>query len=71
MIRMQNIRTGEQLREAFGCFPSGVAAVCALVDGAPVGDQVIAPLEVRGLETARDTPPLIFHGSGFRKMAER
>ena len=26
-----------QLRQAFGCFPSGVTAVCALVDGEPVG----------------------------------
>jgi flavin reductase (DIM6/NTAB) family NADH-FMN oxidoreductase RutF len=25
------------LRRAFGCFPSGVVGVCALVDGAPVG----------------------------------
>jgi flavin reductase (DIM6/NTAB) family NADH-FMN oxidoreductase RutF len=26
-----------ELREVFGCFPSGVIAVCAIVDGAPVG----------------------------------
>lgn len=26
-----------QLRRAFGCFPSGVTAVCAVVDGEPVG----------------------------------
>ncbi|MDZ4265492.1 MAG: flavin reductase family protein [Mycobacterium sp.] len=26
-----------ELRRAFGCFPSGVTAVCALVDGDPVG----------------------------------
>ena len=25
------------LRAAFGCFPSGVTAVCALVEGAPLG----------------------------------
>jgi flavin reductase (DIM6/NTAB) family NADH-FMN oxidoreductase RutF len=25
------------LRQAYGCFPSGVTAVCALVDGIPVG----------------------------------
>ena len=25
------------LRQAFGCFPSGVTAVCGLLDGAPVG----------------------------------
>jgi flavin reductase (DIM6/NTAB) family NADH-FMN oxidoreductase RutF len=162
MIRMQHINTGEQLRQAFSCFPSGVAAICALVDRQPVGmaassftsvsvdpplvsvciqntsetwpllkaqprlglsvlaeghdsacrqlaskhgdrfagvewdagpdrsimirgssawmsvslfdevqagDHVIALLEVHGLETADDTPPLIFHGSRFRKMA--
>ncbi len=26
-----------QLRRVFGCFPSGVVAVCAIVDGQPVG----------------------------------
>ncbi|MFV8315346.1 flavin reductase family protein [Mycobacterium sp. 23] len=25
------------LRRAFGCFPSGVVAVCALLDGVPIG----------------------------------
>lgn len=28
------------LRQAFGCFPSGVAAVCCMVDGVPVGMAV-------------------------------
>ncbi|CAM4345092.1 Flavin-dependent monooxygenase, reductase subunit HsaB [Mycobacterium basiliense] len=28
---------GAALRRAFGCFPSGVIAVCAVVDGVPVG----------------------------------
>lgn len=28
------------LRNAFGCFPSGVAAVCALIDGEPTGMSV-------------------------------
>ena len=37
MIRMQDISGEEQLRDAFGCFPSGVAAICALVDGTPIG----------------------------------
>ncbi|MFF3372208.1 flavin reductase family protein [Streptomyces sp. NPDC002680] len=27
----------QTLRQAYGCFPSGVTAVCALLDGAPVG----------------------------------
>jgi flavin reductase (DIM6/NTAB) family NADH-FMN oxidoreductase RutF len=31
------VTTGEQLRQAFGCFPSGVTAVCAELDGTPVG----------------------------------
>jgi flavin reductase (DIM6/NTAB) family NADH-FMN oxidoreductase RutF len=33
------------------------------------GDHLIALLEVHGLETAPHSPPLIFHGSQFRKMA--
>jgi flavin reductase (DIM6/NTAB) family NADH-FMN oxidoreductase RutF len=37
MIDMQPVIGGEQLRCAFGCFPSGVTAVCALIDGAPEG----------------------------------
>ena len=28
---------GAQLRRAFGCFPSGVTAVCAIAGGVPVG----------------------------------
>ncbi len=27
----------QELRRAFGCFPSGVTAVCAMVEGQPVG----------------------------------
>jgi len=27
----------QELRRAFGCFPSGVTAVCAMVEGRPVG----------------------------------
>jgi len=37
MVRMQKVSTGEQLRRAFGCFPSGVAAICARVDRVPIG----------------------------------
>ena len=162
MISLQPVSTGEQLRHAFGCFPSGVAAICSLVGGEPVGmaassftsvsvepplvsvciqnssttwpvlrgqerlglsllsedqaaacrklaskngdrfanvdwdaspdaglfirggsawmevslhgeipagDHVIALLEVHGLDTDPETPPLIFHGSRFRRMA--
>jgi flavin reductase (DIM6/NTAB) family NADH-FMN oxidoreductase RutF len=28
---------GAELRRVFGCYPSGVAALCAMVDGEPVG----------------------------------
>jgi flavin reductase (DIM6/NTAB) family NADH-FMN oxidoreductase RutF len=37
MIRMQTLTSGQHLRQAFGAFPSGVTALCALVDGEPVG----------------------------------
>jgi len=37
MIRMQPVSNERQLRRAFGMFPSGVAAVCARIDRAPVG----------------------------------
>jgi flavin reductase (DIM6/NTAB) family NADH-FMN oxidoreductase RutF len=37
MIEIGPVTTGDQLRRAFGCFPSGITAVCALVDGTPVG----------------------------------
>lgn len=30
-------RDQRELRDAFACFPSGVTAVCALIDGEPVG----------------------------------
>lgn len=35
--RLTPIADTAHLREAFGCFPSGVTAVCASLDGAPVG----------------------------------
>ncbi|WP_410592927.1 flavin reductase family protein [Amycolatopsis sp. lyj-23] len=37
MIALQSVTSESHLREAFGCFPSGVTAVCALVDGVPRG----------------------------------
>ena len=37
MIRMQQVVDTVQLRRAFGAFPSGVAAICARIDGQPVG----------------------------------
>src|SRR3546814_14278913 len=38
MIQMASGEVGPaQLRAAFGCSPSGITAVCALIDGKPVG----------------------------------
>ncbi|MFE9445771.1 flavin reductase family protein [Streptomyces sp. NPDC006602] len=38
MIRASDIRFDDGLlRQAFGCFPSGVTAFCAMVDGVPEG----------------------------------
>ncbi|HEY3483304.1 MAG TPA: flavin reductase family protein [Streptomyces sp.] len=37
MIDLQSVTSESHLREAFGCFPSGVTAACALVDGVPRG----------------------------------
>ncbi|RJQ83854.1 flavin reductase family protein [Amycolatopsis panacis] len=37
MIELQPVTSNSRLREAFGAFPSGVTAVCALVDGMPHG----------------------------------
>ncbi|WP_439380872.1 flavin reductase family protein [Amycolatopsis lexingtonensis] len=160
MTALQPVTSESRLREAFGCFPSGVTAVCALIDGVPhgmaassftsvslapplvslciqrtsatwprlrgrrlglsvlaegqddacrrlsarqgdrfhgvpwqpgadgsvfitgssawlacslaeevpAGDHVIALLRIHGLHTA-ETPPLVFHGSRFRRLA--
>ncbi|WP_370963973.1 flavin reductase family protein [Amycolatopsis sp. cg9] len=37
MTSLQPVTSESRLREAFGCFPSGVTAVCALIDGVPHG----------------------------------
>lgn len=37
MTALQPVTSESRLREAFGSFPSGVTAVCALVDGVPHG----------------------------------
>lgn len=42
-----------QLRRAFGCFPSGVAAVCTAIDGRPVG------LVASSFTTVSLRPPLV------------
>ena len=41
------------LRRAFGCFPSGVTAVCAMVDGEPVG------MAASSFTSVSVTPPLV------------
>jgi flavin reductase (DIM6/NTAB) family NADH-FMN oxidoreductase RutF len=37
MITMSPAPSPRDLRNAYGCFPSGVTAICALVNGQPVG----------------------------------
>lgn len=34
---LEPVRSADQLRQAFGYFPSGVLALCAAVDGVPIG----------------------------------
>ena len=43
----------KHLRQAFGCFPSGVTAVCALIDGQPVG------MAASSFTPVSLTPPLV------------
>jgi flavin reductase (DIM6/NTAB) family NADH-FMN oxidoreductase RutF len=45
--------TTEVLRHAYGIFPSGVTAVCALIDGAPVG------LAASSFTSVSMDPPLV------------
>lgn len=42
-----------ELRRTFGCFPTGVAAVCARVDGEPVG------MAVSSFTSVSLSPPLV------------
>jgi flavin reductase (DIM6/NTAB) family NADH-FMN oxidoreductase RutF len=44
---------GDRLREVFGCFPSGVVALCALVDDTPVG------MAVSSFTSVSLDPPLV------------
>ncbi|GAA1001467.1 flavin reductase family protein [Subtercola frigoramans] len=37
MITLQQTIDRDQLRRAFGSFPSGIAAICAYIDGKPAG----------------------------------
>ena len=50
----------QELRRAFSLFPSGVTAVCALVDGAPVG------LAASSFTTVSLDPPLVSVAFGTR-----
>jgi len=54
MIRLRAL-PGDQaiLRQAYGCFPSGVTAVCALRDGAPIG------LAASSFTSVSLSPPLV------------
>ncbi|WP_216892835.1 flavin reductase family protein [Nocardia alni] len=42
---------------------------CSLHAEVEAGDHAIAILQVHGLRAEPDTPPLIFHGSRFRRLA--
>ena len=53
MTGLVPITAGEQLRQAFGCFPSGVTAVCAEIDGVPVG------LAASSFTSVSVDPPLV------------
>ena len=44
---------GAELRRVFGCFPSGVTAVCAILDGTPVG------MAVSSFTSVSVAPPLV------------
>lgn len=53
MSVIEPVTAGEQLREAFGCFPSGVTAVCAEIDSVPVG------LAASSFTSVSIEPPLV------------
>lgn len=53
-----------ELRRAFGCFPSRVAAVCA-----DVGNYNTGMLASSLMSVSMDLRPLVFHGSTRRRLA--
>jgi flavin reductase (DIM6/NTAB) family NADH-FMN oxidoreductase RutF len=53
MRGIEPVTTVDQLRRAFGCFPSGVTAVCAQSDGIPVG------LAASSFTSVSVDPPLV------------
>lgn len=50
---IEAVTAADQLRPAFGCFPSGVTAVCADVDGVPAG------LAASSFTSVSVEPPLV------------
>jgi len=50
---VEPVTAAEQLRRAFGCFPSGVTAVCAWSEGEPVG------LAASSFTSVSMEPPLV------------
>jgi len=57
--------------DAGGVFVHGSSAWldCSLRAELPAGDHAIALLEIHGLRADPGTPPLVFHGSRFRRLA--
>jgi flavin reductase (DIM6/NTAB) family NADH-FMN oxidoreductase RutF len=53
MAKIEPVVDSTQLRRAFGCFPSGVTAICALVDGLPVG------MAASSFTSVSVSPPLV------------
>jgi flavin reductase (DIM6/NTAB) family NADH-FMN oxidoreductase RutF len=72
---------GTQLRHAYGCFPSGVVAMCALVNGVPHGIIVSSftsvslspPLVSVCLQDTSSTWPMLRHCTrlGLSVLAEK
>jgi flavin reductase (DIM6/NTAB) family NADH-FMN oxidoreductase RutF len=56
MTGIAPVTTGEQLRQAFACFPSGVTALCAEIGGKPVG------LAASSFTSVSVEPPLVSLG---------
>ncbi|ABH00694.1 possible oxidoreductase (plasmid) [Rhodococcus jostii RHA1] len=53
MTTIESVTSSDQLRRAFGCFPSGVTAVCAEFDGVPMG------LAASSFTSVSFDPPLV------------
>ncbi|MEU0468871.1 flavin reductase family protein [Amycolatopsis sp. NPDC006131] len=80
MTALEEVTSGEQLRRVFGCFPSGVTALCALVDGVPVGMaassftsvSVAPPLVSVCIQNSSSTWPKLRHRArlGLSVLAE-